>query len=54
MGGGPVELFLILASAPQLWVGAHKIFLVSNQRVTHVVAAAGFLSHCLSGTLSYV
>ena len=58
---GPIEIFLVPASAPRLvlqrpwyvlsclWEGAYKRTLA----VAHV-AAAGFLSHYLSGPLSHV
>ena len=36
-----------------LWGGAYKRTLAVNRRVDHV-AAAGFFSHYLSGTLPYV
>ena len=64
--GGPIELFLVPASDPRqvqqmpwyviycLWDGAYKItFAVNSERVAHM-AAAGFLSHYLSGPLPYV
>ena len=60
--GGPIELFLVPASAPQrpwyvhscLWDGAYKRTLaVNRKRVAHV-AAAGFLSRYLNGPLPYV
>ena len=59
--GGPIGLFLVPVSAPRLvyqrpwyvlsclWDGAYKITLA----VDHV-AAAGFLSHYMCGTLPYV
>ena len=30
--GGPIELFLVPASAPQLWDGAYKRTLAANQK----------------------
>ena len=60
-----MKLFLVPASAPQLvyqrpwyvlscmWDGAYKRTLAVSRRVAHV-AAAGFLSHYLSGPLPYV
>ena len=60
--GGPIELFLVPASAPRLvyqrpwyvlsclWDGAYKITLAANRRVDHV-AATGFLSRYLNGPL---
>ena len=58
--GGPIELFLVPASAPRLvqqrpwyvlsclWDGAYKRTLAAN------VATAGFLSRYLNGPLPYV
>ena len=53
--GGPIELFLVPASAPRLWYvlsclwdGAYKITLAVNQKVAYV-AAVGFLSHYHNG-----
>ena len=46
--GGPIELFLIPASAPQLVY--QRLWYMLLERVAHV-AAAGFLSHYLSGPL---
>ena len=63
--GGPIELFLVPASAPRLveqrpwyvlsclWDGAYKRTLAANQKVAHV-SAAGFLSRYLNGPLPYV
>ena len=60
------ELFLVPDSAPRLvyqkpWYvlfclrdRAYKSTLAANQKVTHVVAAADFLYHCLSGILPYI
>ena len=62
--GGSIELLLVPASAPRLvqqrpwyvvsclWDGAYKRTLAANQ-VAHV-AAAGFLSRNLNGSLPYV
>ena len=59
--GGPIELFLLTASASRL-VYQMLLYVLSClwenpccklERVAHVVAA-GFLSHYLSGTLPYV
>ena len=63
--GGPIELFLVPASAPRLvyqrpwyvlsclWDDAYKRTLAFNRkRVAHVVAA-GFLSCYLCGTLPF-
>ena len=57
---GPIELFLIPASAPRLVYvilsvggGAYKRTLAVNRRVAHV-AALGFLSRYLNGPLPYV
>ena len=62
--GGPIELFLVPASAPQLvykrpWYvlsclldGAY-IRTLAVRKIAHVVAA-GFLSHYMCGTLPYV
>ena len=59
--GGPIELFLIPASAPRLvqqrplyvlsclWDGAYKRTLAVNQKKVAYVAAAGFLSHYQNG-----
>ena len=55
--GGPIELFLVLASAPRLvclsglWDCAYKRTLAANKKVAHVVRAAGFLSRYLNGPL---
>ena len=65
--GGPFELFLVPASAPQLvyqrpwyvlsflWDGAYiKQPLLLIGKSSHVVVAAGFLSRYLNGSLPYV
>ena len=50
--GGPIDQFLVPASAPRLWDSAYKIPLAANQKgVVHVVAEAGFLSRYLNGPL---
>ena len=58
--GGHIELFLVPASAPWyvllcLWDDAYKRTLAANRKeyLPHV-AAAGFLSHYLSGLLPHV
>ena len=63
--GGPIELFLVPASAPRLvqqrpWyvlsclemVHIKRTLAVIQERVVHV-AAAGFLPHYLNGRLPY-
>ena len=62
--GGPIELFLVPASAPRLvqqrpwymlsclWGGAYKITLANREKIAYV-AAAGFLSRYLNGPLPY-
>ena len=60
---GPIKLFLVPASVPTgvhnnghelpyLWDGADKRFITG--RVAHKVAAVGFLSHSLTGSLPYI
>ena len=36
-----------------LWDGTYKRTLAADMYVAHVVAAAGFLSHCLNGYIPY-
>ena len=61
--GGPIDLLLVLASAPRLDHGmcspvcgvVHiKDPSLPIERVAHVVAAAGFLSRYLNDPLPYV
>ena len=65
--GGPIELFLVPASAPRLVIKGRgmcypvcgmvhikkPLLLIGKSRPTHV-AASGFLSHNLSGPVPYV
>ena len=64
--GGPIELFLVPASAPRmvqqrpwyvlscLWDSAYKRTLAANRNERPVWEAAGFLSRYLNGPLPYV
>ena len=58
---GPIELFLVPASAPPpwyvlscLWDGAYKRTHIKESERVADVAAAGFLSRYLNGSLPYV
>ena len=63
--GGPIELFLVPASAPRLvqqrlwymlsclWDGAYKRSLAANHKEYPMWAAEGFLSRYLNGPLPY-